>query len=325
MQCSIIIPVYNVEKYLDQCLESVVNQSNPDFECILVNDGSTDNSGNICDKWANADNRFRVIHQENQGVSSARNKGLENAKGEFIVFIDSDDWVEEDYLYSLMGDDNSDYIVAGLVIEQNTVELYQYTPQENKIVEFNKNNIKNITQIFEDHLFFGPVFKRYKSSIIKENQIKFNTNVSYGEDLLFNFEYLKHVTKIRTISKAAYHYRRFEATTLSTKFDPNYWEINYSQWLILKEFFQEKGIFIYPLIDIMYQRLWGIIYDSVFLLNKLNLGFIQSYRYVKKIFSIPEVRLQEFAKCQFYCSKWIKFLIINQLTLVFILIYKLKK
>ena len=91
---SIIIPVYNVKLYLDNCIQSVIQQSYTDFECILVDDGSTDGSSEICDQWAEKDNRIIIVHQPNGGVSSARNKGLEQAKGEYICFIDSDDWVD---------------------------------------------------------------------------------------------------------------------------------------------------------------------------------------------------------------------------------------
>lgn len=324
MQCSIIIPVFNVEKYLDQCLESVLNQSYADFECILVNDGSTDNSGYICDKWARKDNRFKVFHQDNQGVSCARNNGIDNANGEYIVFIDSDDWVDKNYLELLMNND-SDYVVSGVVVESNEIVLSQSIPLQNIEFDLTLDKIIDITQLLKKHLLFGPVFKRYKTSIIKSNKLYFNESFSFGEDLLFNFEYLKHVTKIRTISQVTYHYRRFESTTLSTKFEPNYWDINYSQWLIMKAFFLDNGLFVSPLSDVMYQRLWGIIYDSIFILNKLQLGFIQSYKYTRNILSIPEIKIVEFDKCQFDSSKWIKFLIKNRLSLLFTLICKLKR
>ena len=102
---SIIVPVYQVEKYLRRCLDSIVAQTFTDWECILVDDGSPDNSGKICDEYAEIDNRFRVFHQENAGVSAARNKGLDVAKGEWITFVDSNDYIEEDYLQSFNPDE----------------------------------------------------------------------------------------------------------------------------------------------------------------------------------------------------------------------------
>ena len=95
---SIIVPIYNVEKYLRQCLDSIMNQTYQNFECLLINDGSPDNSANICREYVDKDSRFKYFEKENGGVSSARNLGIEYSKGEYITFIDSDDWVDSDYL-----------------------------------------------------------------------------------------------------------------------------------------------------------------------------------------------------------------------------------
>lgn len=95
---TVVMPVYNVEKYLRKCLDSVSTQTYENFECIMIDDGSTDNSGKICDEYANSDSRFRVIHQENQGLSAARNKGIDEAKGKYLIFVDSDDWIGKDFL-----------------------------------------------------------------------------------------------------------------------------------------------------------------------------------------------------------------------------------
>ena len=114
---SVIIPIYNCEKYLNECISSVLGQTYKDFELILVDDGSTDNSLNICYEFAKKDSRIIVIHQENGGVSSARNKGLKNAKGEFITFVDSDDYVENDWLKMLLTAilaNNADVSICGI-------------------------------------------------------------------------------------------------------------------------------------------------------------------------------------------------------------------
>ena len=113
---SIIIPVYNSATYLNQCIESIINQTYTDWECIIINDGSTDDSANICDIWSQTDSRIHVIHQSNQGVSASRNRGLKKSKGEYIVFVDSDDWVETNYLYDMissMVENKTDIIVTG--------------------------------------------------------------------------------------------------------------------------------------------------------------------------------------------------------------------
>jgi len=113
---SVIVPVYNVEKYLAKCIDSILAQTFTDFECILINDGSPDNSPAICDEYAKKDERMKVIHKENGGVSSARNTGLDIAQGEWITFADSDDWVDENYLelmYSNAIKNNCDLSICG--------------------------------------------------------------------------------------------------------------------------------------------------------------------------------------------------------------------
>ena len=110
---SIIVPIYNREKYLSECIDSILVQSYSDFEVLLIDDGSTDRSGEICDEYAQKDARIRVFHKENGGVSSARNVGLDNATGEWIAFVDSDDWVGEKYLESFSGHLDADLVIGG--------------------------------------------------------------------------------------------------------------------------------------------------------------------------------------------------------------------
>ena len=98
---SVVVPVYNVKQYLDDCMHSIVNQTYENIEIILVDDGSTDGSGELCEEWKGKDSRIRVIHQENGGLSAARNTGIEHAKGSYIAFVDSDDWVSEEYIEKL--------------------------------------------------------------------------------------------------------------------------------------------------------------------------------------------------------------------------------
>lgn len=115
---SIIVPVYNVEKYLDQCLESILRQTFKDFECIIIDDGSPDNSNIIIDKYVKLDQRFKVIHQKNMGISAARNAGLDIAKGDYIVFVDSDDYIADDYLEKFalkIADTDADMVICGLI------------------------------------------------------------------------------------------------------------------------------------------------------------------------------------------------------------------
>ena len=118
-QISVIVPVYNAEKYLHRCIDSILAQTFSDFELLLIDDGSKDNSGRICDEYAAKDSRIRVFHKKNGGVSSARNMGLDNAKGDWITFVDSDDWVKQDYLYSMISQPDADLIMSSFDIIEN--------------------------------------------------------------------------------------------------------------------------------------------------------------------------------------------------------------
>ena len=129
---SIIVPVYNAESTLNQCIDSIINQKFTDWELLLVNDGSSDRSGEICDEYAAKDSRIKVFHKENGGVSSARNVGIDNSLGKWVTFIDSDDKIFDD-IFSLLKYSNGDLIVFNFIIDQNTKEYPQYLFKENTL------------------------------------------------------------------------------------------------------------------------------------------------------------------------------------------------
>ena len=146
---SIVIPVYNAESYLDECVSSVISQTYQDWECILVDDGSTDGSADICDKWCAKDCRISVIHQENRGVLTARNQGIEKAKGDYITFIDSDDWVNSEYLADMYNG-----MALGGDIDVVSTGVIQHKASEEKTYRsFLWPDCKTI-QIREDKIFF---------------------------------------------------------------------------------------------------------------------------------------------------------------------------
>lgn len=195
---SIIIPVYNAEKYLRRCIESVLTQSFTDFELILVNDGSKDKSPQICDEYASQDTRVRVIHKANGGVSAARNDGLDIAKGEYVTFIDSDDWVEREYLQSLYDKRSLDFVIGSFIHEPSGKKrkINEYTFIGNKLKDYVNNT----------YLTNGyPWGKLFKNKIIINNAIRFK-NIKVYEDLLFCLEYARHCSSICCMSKAHYHY-----------------------------------------------------------------------------------------------------------------------
>lgn len=168
-QISVIVPVYNVEKFLPRCIDSILAQTFTDFVLILVDDGSNDNSGKICDKYAQKDNRIKVIHKENRGVSSARNHGLKMVTTSYVVFVDSDDYIKNNYLQNMMLYKFADFVVQGIVSKNNNYETintyYEFT--NDSIFEEIINN-----ELQHDFLYRGPYCKLFKTEIINKPQIR---------------------------------------------------------------------------------------------------------------------------------------------------------
>lgn len=189
---SIIIPVYKAEKTLSKCLNSVVEQTYTNFELILVDDGSPDTSGAICDQWAMQDERIRVIHQENKGVSAARNRGLDEARGEYIVFVDSDDRVGKDYLLNLYSalclDQGIGLIVMGASVYNEDEQLQNELVLPNVFLAK-----KDFGRAFGDYSLqrFGyPWAKLYLLDAIRKNNLRFDVRICCLEDLYFMYQYL---------------------------------------------------------------------------------------------------------------------------------------
>lgn len=217
---SVIIPVYNVEKYIRQCVDSVLEQSYKDFELILVDDGSPDNCPRICDEYARKDSRVHVIHQMNSGVSAARNKGIEHAKGEWISFIDSDDWVDIDYLEKFELDkDDADLIIQGLEYYDNRNGQYF---KQIKVADCILSGTDSKKLVADNNVLGSgyPVAKAYRKFIIDKG-VRFDTSISYHEDHIFVLNILAVASKIRLSDSVAYKYRYFHTnSSLSSKRHP---------------------------------------------------------------------------------------------------------
>lgn len=213
---SIIIPVYNAEKHLDKCIQSVLAQTYTNWELLLIDDGSTDSSGVICDKYAEQDSRIKVFHKENGGVSSARNLGLDNAKGEWITFVDSDDWVDTKYLRLLLGNNDSDLMVCAFIAEgrmnwEDTLDDEKYSSRD-EIRHFIDKNLIGAS-------LSAPWCKFFKSEIIRTQHLKFDKKIHLGEDTLFVINYLSYTSSITTISQKLYHYNLIGGDGLSAKIE----------------------------------------------------------------------------------------------------------
>ena len=203
---SIIVPIYNAEKTLVRCIESILAQEFSNFELIIIDDGSTDASGAICDEYAKKDFRIRVIHKQNGGVSSARNQGIDNAKGEWITFCDADDYVYPCWLTNFI--DNSqdaDLVVQGIIADGN---LYDFSKKGDRIIgiDFIGDSIVCIEKLFEKGILGYPWNKLFRRYIIAQNNLHFDSSIHLKEDEIFVLQYLKYCRVIQSTSKAGYYY-----------------------------------------------------------------------------------------------------------------------
>lgn len=217
---SIVIPVYNVEKYICKCIDSVLSQTLKEFEIILVDDGSTDNSGTICDEYALKDNRIKIIHKNNGGVSDARNTGMDLAEGEFMLFVDSDDWIEHgtvEYLYNKIVENQSDIVVCSHCCDYTNNNYSIYKDLLDETFQSRQEIAEAIYKMDNISVFNMVWNKLYRTSIIKNNHLCFIVDGMPGEDLLFNCDYFKYVNKASFISQRLYHYVREDEDTLVSK------------------------------------------------------------------------------------------------------------
>ncbi len=210
-EISIITPVYNVDKYLRKCLDSILSQTFSDFELIIVDDGSTDNSGKIADEVAELDKRVKVIHKSNGGAPSARNAGISTAKGNYFYFPDSDDWLEKDYLeklYKLAKKTNSQLVISGYTMEFfEKGKCLTCSVTNGEKLFGNKNEVRaNIHKYLNNMMVAVPWNKLFDANYIRKNNYLF-PNVKW-DDLHFNLEVLSNISSVSISSSSGYHFFR---------------------------------------------------------------------------------------------------------------------
>lgn len=217
---SVIVPVYNVEEYLDKCIQSVIWQKFIDWELILVDDGSEDGSGLICDRYAAEDCRIKVIHQENGGASKARNTGLDNSKGEYVLFLDSDDFYNDlnalEILFNAVCEENSDIILFGCTdFNMNTgEEIISRTGYDLELIG-EKDYQKTMHYLFSNKLIpGGPTIFAFKSSVAKNNGIRFKQDIQ-NEDYDFVLSVFTCCNSIAAINNPFYSYRKGRANSVT--------------------------------------------------------------------------------------------------------------
>lgn len=219
---SIIIPVYNIEDYLPQCLDSLLKQKYANYKIILVDDGSDDSSSDLCDEYSEKDKRISVFHLCNGGVSKARNVGIEHSSGEYITFIDGDDWVDPDYLEQLIFqiESNQADISAVGYIEENGHKQRTVTPFDECRIMSGLESMNYIGDSKRPWVGFAWG-KLYRLDLLKQNHLEFDPDISICEDSLFNSMAMIHADKVVISAEALYHYRiREDSATCSVSSNP---------------------------------------------------------------------------------------------------------
>ena len=239
---SIIVPVYNVEKYLKRCLDSLVNQTLKDIEIICVNDGSTDGSLAILDEYVRNDDRIVVINQENSGQSVARNRGIDVAKGEYLGFVDSDDWVSEDYFEKLHNSaiQNNAEIAVGGIIRLHRFNRRKFLTFDKEIVTSDINLKFELCDMPEKSYVWNKI---YKSSKLKEIGLKFEEGIVF-EDCIFTPQALFYFDKMVTVPDAYYFYWRRSDSTVKQKDEKTLANMAYAHKKA-QEFIEEHNIDIH--------------------------------------------------------------------------------
>ncbi|MFI3283610.1 MAG: glycosyltransferase [Erysipelotrichaceae bacterium] len=220
---SVVIPIYNQELYLAQCINSVISQSYNDLEIILVDDGSTDGSVKICEAFKKEDRRIKIVNKENGGVSSARNEGIKNSQGEWILFVDADDYLKENILEKIISE-----VKGNREVELFLMNYYTFT--DNKIETSDKAYINELSIsgslsylicYKNNQLSLGSSAracwgKLFKTEIIKKNNISFKESLYIGEDMLFVLNYIKHTKSIKVLDEYGYYYRVHEESVMQS-------------------------------------------------------------------------------------------------------------
>lgn len=240
---TVIIPVYQAECYLRRCVESVINQTYKKIEIILIDDGSADNSLAICYELADEDSRIQVYHHGNMGVAVTRNKGLEYARGEYIYFLDSDDWIDENTLFVMvqsLEEHEADLCICGFKYVNDSCEKDVCLPEKTSLTQ--AHFIESyFWKLYENAVLFNIGTKLYKRKIIVENNISFCTDMIVYEDIRFCLEYMDKVQQVFLCNEPYYYYYN-NSESVTHVYKPGFWESTSVYCSKLLERFEEYSI-----------------------------------------------------------------------------------
>ncbi len=283
---SVIVPVYNAEKTIERCVNSITGQTFADMEILLVDDGSKDNSGALCDKLAQSDNRLRVIHKENAGVSAARNTGMDEATGEYILFVDSDDYLPLDYVEEMVkaqkafGKDAFVWTTIQVVSDNNSVQEERYIYSEEKYAKVCR---KDVLKLSAKYLLNSPVNKMYLREVLNKNNLHMKKDISIAEDLLFNLQYLDAVGEVPIVvlNQMTYYYVRNGQPSLDSGYRKNYYTIHKmvlgQMWEYVKKWEVQKVD-----IPLFHKRYWEYMQNAFSNLENHNCPLSKFQKFTEK-------------------------------------------
>lgn len=268
---SIIIPIYNIESCLRRCINSVLDQTFSDFELILVDDGSTDQSGAISEEYAQTDARVRVIHQKNAGVSAARNRGLDAASGTYVMFCDGDDSVRADWvscLHQVIRENPEDFICC---------EIAKGQPGEEAPEPLQKEDVCVVTyfELFQKGLSPYVWNKIYVNQVLKEHQIRFDEEIRYSEDVKFNVAYCKTCKQIRLVNRALYTYTD-DVASASNRYKTDAFSLNFLPFTCRLPLIDQADLPAYC--DIWFYTFYHL-FDNVFDPRNKQMSFREKMKY----------------------------------------------
>lgn len=259
---SVIVPVYNASDFLKRCIDSLLGQTYENLEIILVDDGSTDGSGDICDQYGAGSEKVRVIHKENGGVSSARNMGMDYARGEYFVFVDSDDYTHREMIEI--------YVQA---LDRNKVMLCEITGEKSRLSASYIHEWKDRTKDYDRKKFMqfymadhvnSPCDKLYDAEIIREHNLRFDESLSLGEDMLFNLVYFRHApAEYKVIQCPLYYYQEGRNGSLVNSYKPDLFELQLYMQNALLEFLQACGSWNDNEQRLFYALVWDRLYLTI--------------------------------------------------------------
>ncbi|MBO5166214.1 MAG: glycosyltransferase family 2 protein [Lachnospiraceae bacterium] len=283
---SVVVPVYNAENSIERCVSSIIGQGYLNMEILLIDDGSQDESGVLCEKLAEDDKRVRVIHKENAGVSAARNTGMDQATGKYILFVDSDDYLPENYVNELLraqkvfGEEVFYWTTMQVVSDNNSVKEEKNFYSEE---QYSKVGRKDVLKLSAKYLLNAPWNKMYLREVLQKNGLRMKQDISIAEDLLFNLQYLDAIGEnpIVILNHTAYHYVRNGQASLDNGYRKNYYKIHKD---VLRQLWQYTKKWQVPKEDmpLFYKRYWEYMQNAFSNLEYKNCSLSGFQKFVEK-------------------------------------------